>query len=145
ASSRRYGSVCTGAFALAAAGLLDERRITTHWAVAEALAQRYPQVTVEADAIQVHDGKVRTAAGVTAGLDLALALVEEDLGQVEPCAPAGSCSSAARAPRRRWGVRRCRGCSATWRPIRPRIMVSPVWRRGSASAHGISPGCSRPT
>ena len=81
ASSRRYGSVCTGAFALAAAGLLDERRITTHWAVAEALAQRYPQVTVEADAIQVHDGKVRTAAGVTAGLDLALALVEEDLGR----------------------------------------------------------------
>lgn len=81
ACSRRYGSVCTGAFALAAAGLLDERRITTHWAVAEELAERYPQVTVEADAIQVHDGKVRTAAGVTAGLDLALALVEEDLGR----------------------------------------------------------------
>lgn len=81
ATCRRYGSVCTGAFALAAAGLLDGRRITTHWAVAEALAARYPQVQVEVDAIQVHDGKVRTAAGVTAGLDLALALVEEDLGR----------------------------------------------------------------
>lgn len=81
ASCRRYGSVCTGAFALAAAGLLDGRRITTHWAVAEALAERYPEVQVDADAIQVHDGKVRTAAGVTSGLDLALSLVEEDLGR----------------------------------------------------------------
>ncbi|MBC3468453.1 helix-turn-helix domain-containing protein [Pseudomonas sp. RW10S2] len=81
ASCRRYGSVCTGAFALAAAGLLDGRRITTHWAVAEVLAERYPEVQVEADAIQVHDGKVRTAAGVTSGLDLALSLVEEDLGR----------------------------------------------------------------
>lgn len=81
ASCRRYGSVCTGAFALAAAGLLDGRRITTHWAVAEALAERYPEVKVDADAIQVHDGKVRTAAGVTSGLDLALSLVEEDLGR----------------------------------------------------------------
>lgn len=77
---RRYGSVCTGAFALAAAGVLDGRRITTHWAVADVLAERYPQVRVEPDAIQLHDGNVRTAAGVTAGLDLALALVEEDLG-----------------------------------------------------------------
>lgn len=79
-ASRRYGSVCTGAFALAAAGLLDNRRVTTHWAVAETLAQRYPQLRVEADALLVRDGKLRTAAGVTAGLDLALALVEEDLG-----------------------------------------------------------------
>jgi transcriptional regulator GlxA family with amidase domain len=80
-SCRRYGSVCTGAFALAAAGLLDGRRVTTHWAVTETLAQRYPLIQVEPDAIQVHDGKLRTAAGVTAGLDLALALVQEDLGQ----------------------------------------------------------------
>ncbi|MGY4527258.1 GlxA family transcriptional regulator [Pseudomonas sp. TE21394] len=77
---RRFGSVCTGAFALAAAGLLDGRRVTTHWAVAQPLSERYPQVTVEADAIQVHDGNLRTAAGVTAGLDLALTLVQEDLG-----------------------------------------------------------------
>jgi transcriptional regulator GlxA family with amidase domain len=78
---RRYGSVCSGAFVLAAAGLLEGRRVTTHWAVAERLAQAFPGVIVAADAIHVRDGKVRTAAGVTAGLDLALALVEEDLGR----------------------------------------------------------------
>lgn len=78
---RRYGSVCSGAFALAAAGLLNGRRVTTHWAVAERLAQAFPAVTIDADAIHVRDGRVRTAAGVTAGLDLALALVEEDLGR----------------------------------------------------------------
>lgn len=78
--ARRYGSVCSGAFPLAATGLLDDARITTHWAVAPALAAAYPQIAVDADAIHVRDGKVRTAAGVTAGLDLALALVEEDLG-----------------------------------------------------------------
>ncbi|MDH6234784.1 transcriptional regulator GlxA family with amidase domain [Mesorhizobium soli] len=78
--ARRYGSVCSGAFFLAAAGLLDGRRVTTHWAVAEELARQFPDVTVDEDAIHVSDGPLRTAAGVTAGLDLALALVEEDLG-----------------------------------------------------------------
>ncbi|WP_419728389.1 GlxA family transcriptional regulator [Lichenicola sp.] len=78
--SRRYGSVCTGAMLLAATGLLDGRRITTHWAVAEQLAARFPEVRLETDALHVRDGPLRTAAGVTAGLDLALALVEEDLG-----------------------------------------------------------------
>jgi transcriptional regulator GlxA family with amidase domain len=80
-SARRFGSVCTGAFALAEAGLLDGRRITTHWAAADALARRYPAIRGEPDAIQVRDGPVCTAAGVTAGLDLAVALVEEDLGR----------------------------------------------------------------
>jgi transcriptional regulator GlxA family with amidase domain len=79
--ARRYGSVCSGAFFLAAAGLLDGKRVTTHWAVAEQLASAYPAVGVEADAIHVRDGKLRTAAGVTSGLDLSLALVEEDLGR----------------------------------------------------------------
>lgn len=79
--ARRFGSICSGAFFLAAAGLLDGRRVTTHWAVAERLAARYPSVTVDQDAIQVSDGKLRTAAGVTAGLDLTLTLVEEDLGR----------------------------------------------------------------
>lgn len=79
--SRRYGSICTGAFILAATGLLKGRRLTTHWAVAEALAEAYPSFTVDTDALYVRDGKLRTGAGVTAGLDLALALVEEDLGQ----------------------------------------------------------------
>ncbi len=79
--ARRYGSVCSGAFLLAATGLIDGRRVTTHWAVAQQLALHYPAVTVEQDAIHVRDGRLRTAAGVTAGLDLALALVEEDLGR----------------------------------------------------------------
>ena len=80
-SLRRYGSVCTGAFVLAKAGLLEGRRVTTHWAVAQRLAKMFPNVTVDADAIHVRDGRLRTAAGVTAGLDLALTLVEEDLGR----------------------------------------------------------------
>jgi transcriptional regulator GlxA family with amidase domain len=79
--ARRYGSVCSGAFMLAEAGLVKNRRVTTHWAVAEELARRFPSLTVDADAIHVKDGKVRTAAGVTAGLDMALALVQEDLGR----------------------------------------------------------------
>jgi transcriptional regulator GlxA family with amidase domain len=74
-------SVCTGAFVLAKAGLLDGRRATTHWASCDRLAARYPAVTVEPDPIFVRDGNVYTSAGVTAGMDLALALVEEDLGR----------------------------------------------------------------
>jgi transcriptional regulator GlxA family with amidase domain len=79
--SRRVASVCTGAFLLARAGLLDGRRATTHWASCADLADRYPGVTVEPDPIFVRDGNVATSAGVTAGMDLALALVEEDLGR----------------------------------------------------------------
>ncbi|MBB6246285.1 helix-turn-helix domain-containing protein [Rhodanobacter sp. A1T4] len=79
-TARRFGSVCSGAFMLAAAGLIDHKRVATHWAVAQQLARAYPNVIVDADAIHVRDGRLRTAAGVTAGLDLALALVEEDLG-----------------------------------------------------------------
>lgn len=78
--SRRVASVCTGAFLLAEAGLLDGRRATTHWSACEALASRYPQVRVELDPIFVRDGSVSTSAGVTAGIDLALSFVEEDLG-----------------------------------------------------------------
>lgn len=81
ASARRYGSVCTGAFILAAAGLLEGRRVTTHWNSAHELQQAYPGVIVEEDSLHVRDGKLRTSAGVTAGLDLALSLVEEDLGR----------------------------------------------------------------
>jgi transcriptional regulator GlxA family with amidase domain len=81
ARSRRFGSICSGAFLLAAAGLLDGRRVTTHWSVADQFAEQYPSLVVEKDALYVRDGRVRTAAGVTAGMDLALALVEEDLGR----------------------------------------------------------------
>ncbi|MFI9722610.1 GlxA family transcriptional regulator [Streptomyces sp. NPDC052396] len=77
----RLVAVCTGAFPLAAAGLLDGRRATTHWAYCARLAERYPGVRVEEEPIYVRDGKVATSAGVTAGIDLALALVEEDLGR----------------------------------------------------------------
>ena len=79
--SRRTASVCTGAFLLAEAGLLDGKRATTHWSGCAALATRYPGVTVEPDPIFVQDGNVYTSAGVTAGMDLALALVDEDLGR----------------------------------------------------------------
>ena len=78
--SRRVASVCTGAFLLAEAGLLDGRRATTHWSECATLAERYPQIAVEPDPIYVRDGKVFTSAGVTAGMDLALGLIEEDLG-----------------------------------------------------------------
>jgi transcriptional regulator GlxA family with amidase domain len=78
--ARRFGSVCGGTFLLAAAGLLDGRKVTTHWASCEDLAQRFPALTVEPDRIYVRDGAVITSAGVTAGIDLALALVEEDHG-----------------------------------------------------------------
>jgi transcriptional regulator GlxA family with amidase domain len=79
--SRRVTSVCSGAFVLAEAGLLDGRRATTHWSVCDLMARRYPNVTVDADPIFVRDGNVMTSAGVTAGMDLALALVEDDLGR----------------------------------------------------------------
>ena len=80
AGTRRVGSVCTGALLLARAGLLDGRRAATHWNWCEHLARRYPQVIVEPDPIFVRDGNIYTSAGVTAGMDLALALVEEDHG-----------------------------------------------------------------
>jgi transcriptional regulator GlxA family with amidase domain len=79
--ARRIASVCTGAFLLAACGLLDGRRAATHWSVCAELARRFPAVRVEADPIFVCDGSVWTSAGVTAGIDLALALVEQDLGR----------------------------------------------------------------
>jgi transcriptional regulator GlxA family with amidase domain len=80
-ASRRVTSVCSGAFLLAEAGLLDGRRATTHWARCRQFAERYPAVTVDPDPIFTRDGNVFTSAGVTAGMDLALALVEDDLGR----------------------------------------------------------------
>jgi transcriptional regulator GlxA family with amidase domain len=80
-AARRTASVCTGAFLLAATGLLDHRRAATHWEYCDELSRRHPAVTVEPDPIFVHDGPMWTSAGVTAGIDLSLALVEEDLGR----------------------------------------------------------------
>jgi transcriptional regulator GlxA family with amidase domain len=78
--ARRTASVCAGAFLLAAAGLLDDRRAATHWELAADLAAAFPRVDVRADPLFVRDGRIVTSAGVTAGVDLALSLVEEDCG-----------------------------------------------------------------
>jgi len=78
---KRLAALCTGSFFLAEAGALDGKRATTHWSAAERLRQRYPAVTVDADAIFVREGNIWTSAGVTAGIDLALALVEDDFGR----------------------------------------------------------------
>jgi transcriptional regulator GlxA family with amidase domain len=79
--ARRVAAVCTGAFLLAEAGLLDGLRVTTHWSAAGLLQQRYPRLRVDPDSIYVREGSIWTSAGVTSGMDLALALVEEDLGR----------------------------------------------------------------
>jgi transcriptional regulator GlxA family with amidase domain len=78
--SRRIASICTGALVLAEAGLLDGRRATTHWQFARNMQRRYPKIAVEEDRIFIIDGPIWTSAGMSAGLDLALALVEKDLG-----------------------------------------------------------------
>src|SRR5664279_5385812 len=79
--ARRVASICTGAFILAAAGLLHQRRVTTHWMYAGALAVAYPSIEVDASLIFARDGNIYSSGGITAGIDLALALVEEDVGQ----------------------------------------------------------------
>jgi len=102
---RRVASICTGAFILAAAGLLHQRRVTTHCGFSEALAVAYPSIEVDASLIFARDGNIYSSGGITAGIDLALALVEEDLGQeialavartvvVFPRRPAGNPNSA---------------------------------------------------
>ena len=78
--AERYGSVCTGAFVLAAAGLLDGRRATTHWAGCRELARRWPGITVDPEVIYVVEGRLWTSAGVTTGIDMALAMVGRDVG-----------------------------------------------------------------
>jgi transcriptional regulator GlxA family with amidase domain len=78
--TRRVGSICNGAFVLAASGLLDGRRATTHWQFAKELAAMYPQARIEPDQIFVRDGNIYSSAGVTAGIDLVLALIEQDCG-----------------------------------------------------------------
>ncbi len=79
-SVRRIASVCTGLYGLAATGLLDGRRVTTHWSASRDIARRHPRLEVAPDAIFIKDGRFYTSAGVTAGIDLALAMIEEDLG-----------------------------------------------------------------
>ena len=120
---RRVVSVCTGAFLLARAGLLDGRRCTTHWAWCDLLARSFPQLEVDPDPIFVKDGDVWTSAGVTAGMDLALALVAADQGSRAALdvarqlvlfirRPGGSRSSAPASPRSRSSGPRCESWSA---------------------------------
>jgi transcriptional regulator GlxA family with amidase domain len=78
--ARRVCSVCTGAFLIAEAGLLDGRKATTHWQSAGELRRLFPKIRMDSDQIYVKDGNIYTSGGVTAGIDLALTLVEEDLG-----------------------------------------------------------------
>jgi transcriptional regulator GlxA family with amidase domain len=87
-SVKRCGSVCSGAFLLAQAGLLNNRRAVTHWLDTKALQQRFPDVQVQDDALHVKDGPIYTSAGVTAGIDLSLSLLEEDLGRAKAMAVA---------------------------------------------------------
>lgn len=79
-STRRIATICTGIYGLAPTGLLDARRVTTHWRYAATVSHRFPSLHVDADAIYIKDGKFYTSAGITAGIDLSLALIEEDLG-----------------------------------------------------------------
>ncbi|MEU3599020.1 GlxA family transcriptional regulator [Streptomyces sp. NPDC006798] len=88
ADAERLMSVCTGSFLLAAAGLLDGHRATTHWAFCDDFARRHPKVDVDPEPIFVRDGRIATSAGVTSGIDLALALVEEDHGRAAALAVA---------------------------------------------------------
>lgn len=153
--TRRFGSVCSGAFFLAAAGLLDGRRVTTHWAVADRLAEKFPAVSVDKDAIYVTDGKLRTAAGVTAGLDLALALVEEDLGRETAMKvasqlvmffkrPGGQMQFTRKGEAVPPAAPRCRSCSAGSPPIRDWTTASQAWRSAWTSARVTLRGCFAP-
>ena len=80
ARSRRVASICTGTFLLGAAGLIDGKKVVTHWKFCDDLARRFPAASVQPDPIYLKDGAIYTSAGITAGIDLSLALVEEDLG-----------------------------------------------------------------
>jgi transcriptional regulator GlxA family with amidase domain len=78
--SRRVASICTGAFVLGAAGLIDGKKVVTHWKFCDELARKFPLASVQPDPIYLKDGAIYTSAGITAGIDLCLALLEEDLG-----------------------------------------------------------------
>ena len=155
ARGARVASICTGAFVLAHAGLLDGRRATTHWAHAERLAERYPAVTVDPDVLYVDEGDVLTSAGVAAGIDLCLHLVRRDHGAEVANAVArrivvaphrdGGQAQFVEAPAAR------RRASAAWRPRargRPSACASrsrwPRWRATRRAASAPSRGASAP-
>ena len=137
--ARRVASICSGAFILAAAGLLNHRRVTTHWMFSELLATTYPSIQVDANLLFVRDGNIYTSGGITAGIDLALALVEEDLGPevmlavartmvVFPRRPGGQSQfSAFLMAKQRIGQTSANCKPGCWR-TRRRISACPHWR-----------------
>jgi transcriptional regulator GlxA family with amidase domain len=123
--TRRIVSICTGAFVLAAAGLLDRRRATTHWTYADRLAKTYPSIEVDASRIFIRDGNVYTSGGITAGIDLALALVEEDIGRE---AMLGVARALLVFPRRPGGQSQFRGhASIVDKPLRADVSELQTW------------------
>ena len=137
--SRRVGSICTGAFLLAHAGLLDGRRVTTHWAFAAELAKRYPKVNVDSEPIWIQDDNFYTSAGVTAGIDLSLALLEEDHGAALALEvarvlvvflrrPGNQASSVYRSGDNQWSAIHCVNCAFGWRSILRPIFPCLHWR-----------------
>jgi transcriptional regulator GlxA family with amidase domain len=123
--TRRIVSICSGAFVLAAAGLLHRRRATTHWIYADRLAKAYPSVKVDASLLFVRDGNVYTSGGITAGIDLALALLEEDLGRE---AMLGVARHLLVFPKRPGGQSQFRGYSSFIEsPIRPNVSELQAW------------------
>jgi transcriptional regulator GlxA family with amidase domain len=122
--ARRVTSICTGAFVLAAAGLLNHRRATTHWLFSELLATTYPLIQVNCNLIFARDGNIYTSGGITAGIDLALALVEEDLGREIALAVARTMVV---FPRRPGGQSQFTDCLAAEAKSQPDIRVLQAW------------------
>jgi transcriptional regulator GlxA family with amidase domain len=122
--ARRIASVCTGAFILAEAGLLDGRRVTTHWIYAELLSKKYPSVKVDARLIFERDGNIYTSGGVTSGIDMALALIEEDLGKEIALATARTMVA---FPHRRAGQSQFSGYFTLIKPLRAEIGELQIW------------------
>lgn len=129
--ARRTASVCTGAFLLAEAGLLAGRRATTHWRWCPTLAERHPDVALDPDAVYVRDGDVWTSAGVTAGIDLALALVEEDAGRDVALAVARELVVFLKRP---GGQSQFSGALAAQQATRPALRELQAWIAGNLDA-----------
>ena len=128
ARSRRTASVCTGAYLLAAAGLLDGRRVSTHWAYCDDLARRYPRISVDSESVFVHDDGVWTSAGVTAGIDMSLALVEADLGPRLALAVARRLVVFLKRP---GGQSQFSGALAAQQAVRPELRELQAWIAGN--------------
>jgi transcriptional regulator GlxA family with amidase domain len=127
----RTVSVCTGAYLLAQAGLLDGRRATTHWRYCGALGRRHPQIDIDPDAIYVRDGDLWTSAGVTAGIDLTLALIEEDLGRATALAVAQELVVFLKRP---GGQSQFSQALAAQEAIRPALRELQAWIAGNLDA-----------